>query len=293
MPEDQVRTHLSSKAFVHDPDLFWYWAALPSPGNEVNGYGFRRTRPMALTPAPGTIRTVTLGDSQVFGGGVRAQEAFSHVAEERLGPSWEVLNAGVSGYRSLHVYRLLRLKVLPHRPRYVVVDCMSHDSPREDGPLAPRPRRALSFEEALWNSRLYYLGQLGVRIAGWAPWETLPWPLQLPELRGRARSSPDPRDHGRLGNGDLIARWARAHGIEPLFMRYAYVQDGAIHCQDDGRSMPYGYAHFDTCGALRASGHPPMALFLDRNHLSPLGHGVVGEALAAKLREMRGEDAER
>jgi lysophospholipase L1-like esterase len=252
----------------------------------VNVYGFRRKKIMYQHGSPGITRVIVLGDSQTFGGGVKAEESFPYFAEEKLGKDWEVLNAGISGYRSLNIYRLLRLKMLAYDPDIIVVDVMPKDSPREDGPLVGKAIGEKGLGEWLWSSRVYYVSQLLLRITGLRPWETLPWPLQLHEIRNRF-SSPEALAYSELGNEDLIARWADENGIKVIFMNYAYRNGQILFCHDSPGSKPEGYALLDTCALLKESGYRAEELFQDANHLTILGNKVVGEALAGFLGQVR------
>lgn len=290
MADAEVQAHLG-QGFRHDPDLSWYWSVLPDPTAGIDEHGFRRSAPITLTPPPGVRRVIALGDSQVFGGGVKGAQAFPNLAEARLGPGWEVLNAGLSGYRSLNIYRLLRKKLLRYEPDWLLVDAMPKDSPREDGPLVERGASGGPLGEALWNSRLYYFSQLALRLARLRPWETLPWPLQLHEVRQRLTdpSQGDLRDSPDMGNHDLIARFAAEHGIGTIFMRYpVQTPEGTVGCMTWEGSMPEGYPLFDACAALQADGRPADALFIDANHLRPEGNEVVAQALSAFLLTLDG-----
>lgn len=293
MPKAEIQEHLG-QGYAYDPDLSWYWSVLPDDGAKVNADGFRRVAPMTRTPSPGILRVITVGDSQTFGGGVAHDQTFSHFAQEALGDRWEILNAGISGYRSLNVYRLLRLRLLAYEPQVLVVDCMPKDSPREDGPLTGKPLAAGRVPEWLWNSRLYYFSQLSLRLVGLRPWETLPWPLQLHEIRERLDdpSKGDLRNSPDMGNHDLIARFGAQHGMVSVFMRYPFNKDGTtVGCHTWDGSMPEGAPLFDACAALEASGLPARELFLDTNHLSVKGNQVVGAALAARLMELHAAGA--
>lgn len=275
-----VEAHASA-GFVYHPDLGWYWKNLPSPGSQVNEYGFRRVEPMTPGRPAGKHRMIVFGDSQVYGAGGPAEESFPVVAEANV-EGWEVLNAGISGFRSLHIYRLLRLKMEPYEPDYILLDAMHHDSAREDGPLVARPEGATSrVQEVLWKSHLYMMGHVLLRIAGVRPWETLPWPVQLPVVREKLGEG------GTLqGNWDLIAAWADARGIKTVFMAYPYSPGGAYACHTRFDELPQGYPVFDACKALRTSGRPASEMFRDHNHLTAEGNRTVGEALAAFLAEL-------
>ena len=62
----------------------------------TNALGFRDVEHAGK--AAGVTRVVVLGDSFVFGSGVRQDETFTHQLAARLGPAFEVVNLGVPGY---------------------------------------------------------------------------------------------------------------------------------------------------------------------------------------------------
>lgn len=276
LPEGMIRSHLETPGFRPDPDLYWYWARLPSPAMQINGQGFRRTTEVGERPPPGVRRVITFGDSQTVGAGVGPDETYSAFAERALGPGWEVLNAGISGYRSLNVYRLLRLRMGGFHPDVVLIDCMPYDSPRDDGRLVGAPEGSALWRgrSLLWESRIYWLLRLGVEKAD--P-ERARWLDRVP-TRGDALG---------LGNHDLIADWGRAHGVKVVFMQYPVSTDAwQLGCQTLPGELPAGVPVVRACDVLQASGLPASALFQDRNHLTVLGSRLVGEAVAATLREL-------
>ena len=282
MPETAIRIHMSRKSLAYDPDLYWYWVRAPDDGVPLNEYGFRRTKPMTLKKPPGTLRVITVGDSQTMGAGVEASSTYSAFAEEALGPGWEVLNAGISGYRSLNVYRLLQKRLGYFQPDVVVVDCMPFDSPRDDGPLiGPRVRtseqklRALLFESATYHLLELAIDKLRPNRARW-----------LDEHKHNPRA----REQG-FGNHDLIARWGEQYGVQIVFMEYP-VMDGTgleLGCQTQPGELPSGFPVVPACQALqdeRQKGTPALELFQDHNHLTAKGSYVVGQAVAKTLKAL-------
>ena len=271
VPDAELRAHLAVDAYEYDPDLGWYWDALPT--FSVNVHGFRRTAPMTIEPAPGVTRVVTLGDSQTFGGGVAGDETYSAAAGRLLGDDWEVLNGGISGYKSLNVYRLLRRRIVAFEPHIVMVDCFPLDSPRDDGPLMRLPLEASFANRLIWHSALLY----SLRYA----WDKY-GPGRPRRLDRPATSLPG--DAGGFGNHDLIAEWCKERGIVPVFMEYpATFDDFVLMCHTRAGELPEGVAVVPACQALVASGHTGRELFQDRNHLTVLGNEIVGEALAETL----------
>ena len=282
LPKGMIEQHVQG-GFRYDPDLMWYWSSLPHERMGVNEFGFRRREKMSQKKTNGVMRVVTLGDSQVYGGGVQESQTFSYYAEQHLGASWEVLNGGISGYRSLNIYRLLRKKIIFFEPDIVIVDAMMFDSPRENGDLHEPPQFSglLLLEEALWNSRLNYLIQMSLRNAGIHMWEDLPWPIHLQEVRTTVTSS---RGEG-LGNHEQIAQWGKARGIMIVFMEYpTKTQRGELSCVAKKEELPKPV--FASCDALLESGMHISDLFFDSNHLTPIGSKVLGNALAKELPNM-------
>ena len=282
LPQRMIDQHVQG-GFRYDPDLMWYWSSLPHKRMGVNTFGFRRRDPMTRAKSSDKIRVIILGDSQVYGGGVQENQTFSHFAEQNLGSSWEVLNGGISGYRSLNIYRLLRKKIVSFQPDIVVVDAMMWDSPRENGDLHEPPKLSgiLWFEEILWNSRLNYLVQMSLRNAGFQMWENLPWPIHLQDVRN---SSDAIRGEG-LGNHSQITQWASSRGIMVVFMEYpTKTQNGELSCAARKEDLPKPV--FPTCDVLHETGLHMQNLFLDSNHLTPLGNKIIGKELAIELPKM-------
>ena len=271
LPNQMVDQHVGGGGFVPDPDLFWTWAELPEPGAQIDEHGFRRLEELTVSKPKGLRRAITFGDSQTYGAGVDATETWSQVAEDHL-QGWQVLNRGVSGYRSLQVYRLLQADMLRFEPDLVIVDCMPSDSPRDDGPTA---RRGWGLRTLLWNSRLYYALRLAVDKA-------------RPD-RSRWLDEQGELSSGQAGNHDLIWGWAQEHDIDVLFVWYPVsTDDFTLSCHTREGELPDGAPSFNACAVLREAGNPinVRRLFLDRNHLTVKGNRVVGEALAARIDEL-------
>ena len=282
LPKGMIDQHVQG-GFRYDPDLMWYWSSLPHQRMGVNEFGFRRRKAMTQKKPSDVIRVITLGDSQVYGGGIQEHQTFSYYAEQNLGRSWEILNGGISGYRSLNIYRLLRKKIISFEPDIVVVDAMMWDSPRENGDLHEPPKLSgiLWLEEVLWNSRLNYIVQMSLRNAGFQIWEDLPWPIHLQNVRDTNNAK---RGEG-LGNHARIAQWATSRGIMIVFMEYpTKTQNGSLSCVARKEEIPNPV--FPACTILQDSGMHMSNLFLDSNHLTPLGGKVLGKALAKNLPNM-------
>ncbi|MDP2311328.1 MAG: SGNH/GDSL hydrolase family protein [Pseudomonadota bacterium] len=281
LPNEMIEAHLAGAAFRYDPDLYWYWPdPLGGSGSPVNQYGFVRAKPMTMEKPAGVTRVVTFGDSQTFGAGMPPEHTYSAFAEAALGEGWEVLNAGISGYRTLNVYRLLQLRIEAFDPDAIVIDCMPYDSPRDDGPIQGKRLGGTALDLArgvLWNSRLYYVLRLGMEVAN---------PNRPRWLDDTKPGAPMPRE--ALGNHALIAEWGREHGVEVFFMEYPIMNEQLHYgCMTGAGELPTGNRIISTCTRLPTMGRPAEALFQDRNHLTEEGNRLVGGIVADALREWR------
>lgn len=120
----------------HHPVLGWYSqknkaALLDSPNFpqvivHTNSAGFRGTREYAIEKPAGVIRIAALGDSFVFGFGVRDQETFSAVLES-YGKSREVLNLGVPGYGIDQIYLSYKEIAKQYHPDVVLIGIFPED----------------------------------------------------------------------------------------------------------------------------------------------------------------------
>ena len=275
LPGKMIKDHLRGGGLKYDPDLFWYWPQLPIRGLELNEHGFRRNRPMTVDKPPGTVRVVTLGDSQTWGAFMKHKHSYPGVAERELGQGWEVLNGAVPGYRSLNVYRLLQLRIRRFDPDIVVVDSEPFDSPREDGALQQTPLGAGILKQILWHSRIYYVlrhlvAKVRVGVAN--------------------RVNPNQRFHifEGEGNHDVIQSWCDAEGIQLLFVDYpTMTPQTRLKCNILPQHLPKRSRIVPVCKALRDSGHHVTKLFQDHNHMTKLGNDIAGRTLAKALRESR------
>ncbi len=281
LPDTMIRAHLENPGFRYDPDLYWYWSMLPSAAMQINEHGFRRTRPMTRAKPAGVTRAITFGDSQTLGAGVGPEESYSAVAERLLneteGTEWEVLNAGISGFRSLNVYRLLQRRIEAYDPDMVVIDCMPYDSPRDDGALVGRPLGgvATQLQAALWQSHLYYVLRLGLEKV-------------RPDRSRWLDRAPLPGDALGHGNHDLIAAWGKEHGVTVVFMQYPVSENNfRVGCHTLPAELPGDAPVVPACEALVQDGRPGRELFQDRNHLTVAGNEVVGKALADVIGPLR------
>lgn len=268
IPSEVVAEHIRhANAYTWDARLGWRRAHVPHPALGVESHSFRHA-PVDLARPPGRLRGFVMGDSQTFGAGVDAGQDYPGVAERILrerGLEVEVINAAVSGYKSIQVLRWFEDELLAFDPQFLVVDCIPADvhDVREERPDWAGPLGAL-----LFRSRLYR----GLRLV-------------VEELRpGAAHPMRDPKgpDPDAGSNHDHILALGEAHGVEVFFLDYPFWGE-PVRAMAPAERLPPGARSIDSVGALRASGRPTGELFHDNNHLSVLGNAIVGEALADGL----------
>lgn len=99
---------------------------------EVSSHGMR-DREYPLAKPPGTFRIAGLGDSVMFGWGVRAEESYLEVLERRLNempgphPRFEVLNFAVPGYNTAVEAAVFERKAAAFSPDLVVIHFVGND----------------------------------------------------------------------------------------------------------------------------------------------------------------------
>jgi lysophospholipase L1-like esterase len=90
----------------------------------INSRGLR-DREMAPAKPPGTVRILVVGDSFTYGSGVTGEETYPKRLErllaERVGVRVEVINAGVSGYGTVHEAAFLRAEGWGYEPDVLVL----------------------------------------------------------------------------------------------------------------------------------------------------------------------------
>jgi hypothetical protein len=128
------------------PDLAWTTGSAPwESGLTTNAAGFR-DGPHAAAKAPGAYRVVVLGDSFVFGSGVRQEGTLTRRLAAHLGSGFEIANLGVPGYGTDQELLTLRRWGRALSPDLVLLgffwnDVMENTSDRIYG--LPKPRFTL------------------------------------------------------------------------------------------------------------------------------------------------------
>ena len=88
----------------------------------TNGDGLREDHEYALEKAPGVRRVILLGDSFVFGFGLRLEHTMGHQLASLLDPAgWEILNLGVPAYNTIDEVQFFRRRGLKYQPDVVVL----------------------------------------------------------------------------------------------------------------------------------------------------------------------------
>jgi lysophospholipase L1-like esterase len=260
-----------------------------------NSAGFRGTREYGPAPAAGVVRVAAVGDSITFGYGVADEQTYPHLLDERLGPGFEVLNAGVPGHDSTRTLWDLQNRVLPLRPR-VVIACTGVNE------MLSLPERSEPERAKLWLSESQYRSA-EARLGG--NLETMHRAcsdagahlvLLVPPVN---TLSPFP-DSPRMG--DVVREAARRLGVPCLDLeaefRAVERQRGLVLEHGDGSQTLLSYAAGEPEVLLTAAAAPDReqyiveevyalldrepvapALSIDDCHPNPDGHRFIAESL--------------
>ena len=114
-----------------------------------NSMGFRGPEITQERPA-NTVRIVGLGDSVMFGWGVRQEECYLAQLQDLLSAAypqktWEVINTGVPGYNTVMEVATMRAKGLATVPTTIGVERSTNPFLRADDPAF---QRAIGMEGA-------------------------------------------------------------------------------------------------------------------------------------------------
>lgn len=248
----------------------------------VDDWGLRRR----AGPLPEARRVMFVGDSSVFGVGLRDERTFAALFAARYRGSVAALNGGTPGYSSTQALAMLEDRWLEAEPALLVVATLWSDNNFDtfvDGDLLARRPPAWLRQLVKWSALAERLagGGSGGQIVGWGP------SGQSPILARR-----------RVPLGTYVANLERmverqaAHGGEVAFLMLANVED----LERPGRSWawdPYreamravaarhGAVLVEVPGLWRQSGKG-RRLLLDEMHPSELGAQVIAEGLGAAL----------
>jgi lysophospholipase L1-like esterase len=264
----------------------------------TNSRGLRERELPPEKPA-GVRRVLFLGDSVTFGAGVRAEETFPRLLEERLagaadGPI-ETLNAGVVGYNTTQELARLESVGLTYRPDVVVLTFVVNDlldifsifdhQYEPGGPFA---------DQKVWlrrNSHLYRFVQDTYWRVAVALRRTQTGPTEPLRQRGRLDE--------RLAELTAAADLARANGAAFLLVLYPDNLDDPVSAGPGGERSTVrqellglaersGYLVVDLTEALGDVRDPRARDYRLREdpHPSPAGHRTIADALTPSLRAL-------
>lgn len=283
IPDDKILRHVEHGAMVHDPLYGWVRAQLPLPAEGINADQFRYTEPFDKPKPRGGWRGFTMGDSQTYGAGVAVDQSYTAYAERQLRAaqpdrSIQLVNTGTSGYGSLQALRLMRHKLPAWSPDLYVVDCFTHDQPRDE--RVPVSQRLPGLDRLLFSWRTWYVLRYAIEKSR----GNLIGPVN-------PRSRDDPAFNvgwlreGRHGNHDLIIEEARRQRVDLLFLDYPVWKGPAsvIECRAPAGELPEGAVVVPICDALKQSGVHARDLFFDDNHMREAGNAIAGQVLAQAI----------
>lgn len=292
---------LGGVAFEQDPlahqplveDVAGNWGLPPGAtwqkGNAVyriNSLGLRGGEIMPLVA--GERRILSMGDSSVFGDGVREEEVFSSVAAAKLRALGATAATGVigaiPGFDSGQSLQLLRKVGKAVRPTWVVIANIWSDLYNKDPKLAQPVGQARDGLRRLASYRL-----LRGALAPWLVSQKVGW------IDGVADVSDGQGHPGRTSlalysaNLDGMAAEAVQLGARPIFVLLPAPMDF-----DTAPPPPMISVYRDAVQAAAARAGAPVvdgtevfrahgggvADFFDQVHPTPRGHRLLGEALA-------------
>lgn len=142
--------------FVHTPNSS---AFLMGVDVRINSQGLR-DREYSLAKPAGVYRVLMLGDSTTLGWGVKAEETAAKVLERRLGPRFEVINAGTGNYGTVQEVTYYKTRGRLFHPDLVVLQYFINDPepvPRLKGGFLLDHSYLLAFAAARWDGLLRML----------------------------------------------------------------------------------------------------------------------------------------
>jgi hypothetical protein len=280
-----------------DPWLLWSLA----PGDHeevgvpvhVNALGMRdRDRGAKAGP-----RALALGDSSVYGFGVRDEQVFTALLEHRTAA--EFVNAAVPGYSTFQALNLLDMRGWALSPDVLVVGTLWSDNNFDSF-----TDRDLLASYAGWQASSVRSLRMGLEASALFRW--LDWTVRVAPQGARARKvgwqvgGDDPRTGSRRvdirsyaanldsmcarmyarGGGVVFLVLANREDVEPLSADPAWAPYRRVMRETAAR---WGAAIAEAPSAFQASGRSADALFLDQMHPTPLGHQILADAVGAAL----------
>lgn len=259
----------------------------------VTNAGGMRGPPTELRKQPGTVRIVGLGDSYLFGWGVRQgagvlEQLTARLAERHADVRWEAVNTAVPGYNTAMEVEMLADRALAFDPDLVVLDWVRNDVDLPNFLWRPRSLFGLGESFALTAARN--------RVAGLP---ALGFPIVEAPLgdRGREYQSDPARVpaeyrymvgvEGVRGALERLVGLRAAHGFELVITAHARVPP---RIEEVFTSLDVPFVRCRDALNAYASSHgtstrpgSPLTVSATDPHLSELGHGVCAGAYAAEL----------
>ncbi len=266
----------------------------------INHLGLRGPE-WGLEKPPGKRRIVAIGDSSVFGFGVKESETFTAQLDQRLGDEVQVINAGIPGYSTYQAINLLQIRLLALAPDVIIVACLwsdnNFDSFVDKELLAAYSsfgsRRARALRSLLERSTLFRLLDYELRVLRKLPHvRRVGWLIGRSETTGERRVPID--EYAR--NLEIIADLTHDAGAELLFLLLPNEEDIVPTGAQGAAWDPYRLAMRDAArrhgapladlpAVFKASALPKEQLFLDEMHPTARGHHLIADAVQAALTE--------
>jgi hypothetical protein len=259
----------------------------------LDGFRGEAVPPSRTRPA---VRVVGLGDSVMFGWGVREEEAYlarmaGMLEASSPGIAWEVVNTAVPGYNTVMEVETLEAKGLRFDPDLVVLNFVGNDLglPNfiEERPDVLSLRR--SFLLDFVRGRLGGEPEAGPRLVG--------VPAEMRRFGEAHLERVPPRYRGLLGleawRGAMerLRALSRAHGFAVVVLAHP---EAFGFARDTARDL--GFPLVETGEAVRAWARehgaediqqPPLTLTGADPHPSAIGHEIIARVLADFLRTSR------
>lgn len=299
---------------IHRFHPYWFWELRPGAkvegygdcgGERINRAGYRGpARPMS--PVPGTMRIVTLGDSSTFGMGVCGDQAYSAVLEQEL-PGSEVLNFGVIGFSAFQGMKLFEGRAIDYHPRVVLVafgavdellPAVGYDVDAKFEITSHTSPRAIALRDDLHPLRIF---QVVERAFATNTEDIMVRPGQVNYERWERGEPGYIRNQNLVSferSLDAIVGFARSHGalvvlIGPPRRRAVEIRWPQAEEYSEGiqraaarLSVPF----FDVRATFRAVPDSDSSLFLDDYHPNVAGHQIYAKFLADNLERVFGPE---
>jgi len=264
----------------------------------VNSDGLRG-KPITKPKPPGTRRIIIIGDSSVYGHGIDDSATFCSLLDERLGPSIEVINAGVPGYSTEQSLNLLSMRLWALQPDLLIVANMWSDNNfdsfvdrelisshqafqgRWSTPLLKAAERSAIYRFLDWHLRVSSRQQ-AVREVGWmlgrAPQgdrRRVPVNDYAQNLQRMVDQAADSASQvAFLGLANHVDLGAETPGARAWALYRQVMADTAAR-----NSAPL----VSVTEAFADSGLSHTDLFLDEMHPSQAGHALIAAALQTAI----------